>query len=189
MAIGILGGTFDPPHNGGVALARAALDQLDLDGLLVLVIADPGHKTPHASAEVRLELARLAFEGDSRIQVELDPHPRTVDSLEARKLLDPVLVIGSDQLVDFSTWKRSERVLELARLAVAMRSGVPDEHALEAHARLPSPDRISFFALDPVPVSSTLVRERVARGQSIADLVPPPVADAIRRLGLYAPAE
>ena len=100
-----------------------------------------------------------------------------------------MLVIGSDQLVDFSTWKRPEQVLELARLAVAMRSGVPDERVREAHARLPSPDRISFFDLEPVPVSSTLVRERVARGESIADLVPPKVADAIRRLGLYAAAE
>ena len=109
--------------------------------------------------------------------------------LEARDFSDPVLVIGADQLVGFSTWKRPERVLELARLAVAMRPGVPDERAREAHARLPSPDRISFFDLDPVPVSSTLVRERVARGESIADLVPPKVEDAIRHLGLYGPAE
>ena len=190
MAVtGILGGTFDPPHNGTVALARAALEELELDRLLVLVVADPGHKTPVASAEARLELTRLAFEDDPQIDVELDPHARTVDSLEALRLDDPVFVIGGDQLVDFATWKEPERVLELATLAVAMRSGVPDEQVRRAHGRLPSPDRIRFFALPPVAVSSTLVRERVARGEPIDDLVPSRVAEAVRRHGLYASAE
>ena len=91
--------------------------------------------------------------------------------------------------MDFATWKSPERVLELARLAVALRPGVPDARVREAHARLPAPDRISFFELEPTPVSSTLVRERVARGEPVDDLVPPAVAEAIRRLGLYARPE
>jgi nicotinate-nucleotide adenylyltransferase len=186
---GILGGTFDPPHNGTVALAAAALSELGLDRLLVLVVADPGHKRPVAPAEARLQLTRLAFEDDRRIEVELDHHSRTVDSLEARRIGEPLLIIGGDQLVDFHTWKKPERVLQLARLAVAMRSGVPDEQVRRAHARLPSPDRITFFELLPVPVSSTLVRGRVAAGEPIDDLVPARVAEAIRRLGLYASAE
>jgi nicotinate-nucleotide adenylyltransferase len=186
---GILGGVFDPPHDGHVALARAALDELGLSRLLILVVADPGHKATHASAEARFELARVAFADDARIEVELDAHPRTVDSLEARGLDDPVFVIGADELVDFHTWKRPERILELARLAVAMRPGVPDVHVREAHARLPAPDRVSFFVFEPVPVSSTLVRERIARGEPVDDLVPARVGDAVRRLGLYAVAE
>ena len=137
----------------------------------------------------RLELARLAFDGLSDVDVELDPYARTVDSLEARALDDAVFIIGGDELADFSTWKRPERVLELARLAVAMRPGVPDDRVREAHARLPAPDRISYFSLEPIPVSSTLVRQRVALGESIDDLVPAQVAAAIRRLGLYLPAE
>jgi len=182
---GVLGGVFDPPHLGHVALAAAALDQLALDGLLVLVVADPGHKTVLTPAEMRLELARLAFADDPRVVVELDHQARTVDTLEARKLDDPVLILGSDELVDFATWKSPERVLELARLAVALRPGVPDARVREAHTSLPAPDRISFFELEPTPVSSTLVRERVARGELVDDLVPPTVAEAIRRLGLY----
>ena len=188
-ALGILGGAFDPPHIGHLALARAALDELDLGRLLVLVIAEPGHKETKASANARLELTQLAFESVPGVDVELDPHGRTVDSLEARRPRDAFFIIGGDQLVDFWQWKRPERVLELARLGVAMRPGVPDDRVREAHARLPAPDRISYFSLEPVPVSSSLVRERIASGESIDDLVPEKVAAAIRRLGLYAPAE
>ena len=188
-ALGILGGAFDPPHVGHVALGRAAIDELDLERLLVLVVADPGHKKTIASAAARLELTRLAFEDVPVVEVELDPHARTVDSLEAREPREAVLIIGGDQLADFWQWKRPKRVLELARLGVAMRPGVPDDRVHEAHARLPLPDRISYFHLEPVPVSSSLVRQRVARGDSINDLVPPKVAEAIRRLGLYESAE
>ena len=190
MAVtGVLGGAFDPPHLGHVALAEAALDRLGLDRLLVLVVAEPGHKKVSTPAETRLELARLAFADEPRVTVELDRHARTVDTLEARALDDPVLILGADELVDFATWKEHERVLELARLAVVMRPGVPGARAREAHARLPAPDRISFFELEPTPVSSTLVRERVARGEPVDDLVPAAVAEVIRRLGLYASPE
>jgi nicotinate-nucleotide adenylyltransferase len=183
--VGVLGGAFDPPHNGHVALARAALEELDLDRLLVLVVADPGHKRTATPPEARLELARLAFEDDPRIEVELDPHARTVDSLEARQLPDAVFVLGADEFADFASWKRPERMLELARLAVAERPGVPDVRVREAHARLPAPDRTTFFELEPTPVSSTMIRERLARGEPVDEIVPPKVLEAIRRLGLY----
>ena len=187
--LGILGGAFDPPHVGHVALARAAIDQLGLERLLILVVSDPGHKRTHALAEARLELARLAFDGIRGVEVELDPHARTVDSLETRRLDDAVFILGADELTDFRRWKSPERVLELVRLAVAMRPGVPDDRVREARARLPAPDRISYFHLDPVPVSSSLVRDRASRGEPIDELVPMKVARAIRRLGLYVPTE
>jgi nicotinate-nucleotide adenylyltransferase len=189
VAIGILGGAFDPPHVGHVALARAAIDELGLERLLVLVVADPGHKETAAPPESRLELARLAFEDLSGVAIELDAHGRTVDSLEAREPEDAVFVIGGDEFADFWQWKSPERILELVRLGVAMRPGVPDDRVREAHARLPAPDRISYFRLEPVPVSSSLVRDCVARGAPIDQLVPPKVAEAIARLGLYASAE
>ena len=189
MAIGLLGGVFDPPHLGHVALARAAIEQLGLERLVVLVIADPGHKQATTPAATRLELARLAFGDLPGVEVELDPHARTVDSLEARKSEDAVFLVGADEFADFQRWKSPDRVLELVRLAVAMRPGVPDERVREAHARLSAPDRISYFELSPVAVSSTLVRERVARGEPIDDLVPPKVAEAVARLGLYAQAD
>lgn len=187
--LGILGGVFDPPHNGHVALAGAALTHLGIEQLLVLVNADPGHKRATSPADTRLELARLAFADLARTSVELDPHPRTVDMLEARHPRNAVFVIGADELRDFPSWKEPARVLELVRLAVAMRPGVPDDQLRAARARVPTPDRISYFELEPVPVSSSEIRERVACGQPIDDLVPPRVADAIARLRLYRNAE
>ena len=189
VRLGILGGAFDPPHVGHVALARAAIAGLGLERLLVLVVADPGHKGVAAPAEERLELARLAFADVAEAEVELDVHARTVDSLEERRPKDAVFVIGGDELAGLHRWKRPDRVLQLVRLAVAMRPGVPDRELREARSRSPAPDRILFFALEPVAVSSTEVRELVARGEPIDGLVPPAVAAEIARLGLYRNAE
>jgi nicotinate-nucleotide adenylyltransferase len=186
---GILGGVFDPPHSGHVSLAQAAKGQLALDRLLVLVVASPGHKRVATPAETRLELARLAFEEIPGVEVELDYNARTVDSLEARRPEDAIFILGADELADFTSWKSPERVLELVRLGVAMRPGVPDERLREARARLSAPDRILYFEMPPMPVSSSDVRERVLRGESIEGLVPPKVADAIVRLGLYVGAD
>lgn len=184
-ALGILGGAFDPPHVGHVALARAAVEQLGLDRLLVLVVADPGHKGTTAPAETRLELARIAFSDISDAEVALDPHARTVDSLQAHEHGDAVFLMGGDELAAFERWKDPERVLELVRLGVALRPGIPEAELHEVRARLPVPDRISFFEMEPNPVSSTQIRERVARGESIEGLVPSGVAAAIDRLHLY----
>ena len=186
MELGILGGAFDPPHVGHVALARAALDHFHLARLLVLVVADPGHKAATTPADVRLELTRLAFADVPRADVELDHHARTVDSLEERKPSDAIFILGGDEFADFPAWKKPERVLQLAQIGVALRPGVPDERVRAALARVSAPDRVSFFELTPVPVSSSEVRERARRGVSVRDLVPRRVADAIERLGLYS---
>lgn len=185
LRLGLLGGVFDPPHIGHVTLARAAIDHFGLERLLVLVVADPGHKRPSTPADTRLELARLAFEDLPGVDVQLDPHSRTVDFLEERRPEDAVFLVGADQLADFPSWKSPGRVLELVRLGVARRPGAPEGELRETRARLPAPDRVSFFEMQPTPVSSTQVRERVARAEPIDGLVPPRVADAIDRLGLY----
>ncbi len=173
--IGILGGSFDPPHVGHVALAAGAVSRLGIDDLRVSVVADPGHKRSHAAAEDRLAMARLAF-ADLDATVELVPHRFTVDQLEAGEHDDPIFLIGADQLVDFATWKEPERVLELARLGVATRPGYPVDE---------SSDRIETFELEPHDISSSEIRARVAAGEPIAGLVPAPVADYIRQHGLY----
>ena len=98
MAVGIFGGAFDPPHNGHVALARTAMERLDLDRLEVTVVVAPGHKETVASAEHRLELARLAFAGLGTVEPE--PHEYTVDALEFHGYEDPVFLIGADELAE-----------------------------------------------------------------------------------------
>ena len=183
--LGILGGAFDPPHAGHVELARAAQEHFELESLLVLVVADPGHKQTAAPADARLELTRLAFADVPGARVELDLHARTVDSLEERQPESAVFLLGGDELAAFTRWKDPGRVLELVTLGVAMRPGVSETELREARARLPAPDRISFFAMTPTPVSSSDIRARVARGESLDGLVPPAVATAIERLGLY----
>jgi nicotinate-nucleotide adenylyltransferase len=183
--LGILGGAFDPPHIGHVELARAAIDHYTLERLLVLVAADPGHKRAVAAPEVRLELATLAFRDVPGAEVRLDPHARTVDFLEEERPRDAVFLIGGDEFADFLRWKAPERVLELAPLGVAMRPGVPEAELRELRARLPAPDRVSFFEMRPTPVSSTEIRDRVMRGEPIDGLVPLAVRGLIEERGLY----
>lgn len=179
---GLLGGAFDPPHVGHVALADAAVCQLGLDRLVVVVVAQPGHKAVHSPADTRLELARAAFPGR---EVELDRHARTVDMLREGRWHDPVFLIGADELADFPQWKEPDTVLELARLGVASRPGYPRGQLDDVLAGLARPERVLFFEIEPVPVSSQEIRERVARGEAIDGLVPPAVEAEIAGRGLY----
>ena len=183
--IGILGGAFDPPHAGHVALARAAIERFGLERLLVRVVADPGHKEVGTPAVTRLELARLAFADVPGAEVSLEPHGRTVDQLAALGLDDPLFVIGADELTSFHTWKDPRRVLDLARLGVGTRPGVARDAVDAALLELGRPDRVTVFAIPPHPVSSTELRDRAAAGEPPAPFVPEAVAREVARLGLY----
>jgi nicotinate-nucleotide adenylyltransferase len=180
--IGLLGGTFNPPHNGHVALARDTVDQFGLEGLVVLVAVRPGHKEVELDPDMRLRLARAAFPDR---KVVLDEHERTVDTLEHGPWRDPLFVIGADEFADFLGWKDPNGVLERARLAVATRPGYPRERLDAVLEQLSRPDRVLFFEIEPVPISSQDLRERVARGEPIDAFVPPAVAELIAREGLY----
>jgi nicotinate-nucleotide adenylyltransferase len=182
VGVGLYGGAFDPPHNGHVAVAKAAKEQYGLPRLIVLVAATPGHKGVHATAEERLELSWAAFPDDD---VRLDPHPRTIDFLGVADLEQPLLVIGADQFCDFLTWKEPNGVLERAQLAVATRPGFPREEIDTVLRGLDHPERVLFFDLEPNPVSSSGVRELAAAGASLAGLVPPAVETLIAERGLY----
>jgi nicotinate-nucleotide adenylyltransferase len=177
----LLGGTFNPPHNGHVALARAAEAQFG-DEVVVVVAAQPGHKEVQLDAETRLELVRAAF---PEHEVELDPHGRTVDMLEAGPWHDPLLLLGADEFCDFLTWKDPEGVITRARLAVATRPGYPRERLEKVLEQLSRPERVQFFEIEPLAVSSQDIRERVAHGEPIDGLVPPAVAELIESRGLY----
>jgi nicotinate-nucleotide adenylyltransferase len=182
---GVLGGAFDPPHVGHVELARAGLERFDLGRLLVRVVADPGHKSVDTPAATRLDLATLAFGGLPGCEVALDPHARTIDSLRALALDDPVFLIGADEFAAFLGWKDPDGVLELARLGVATRPGYPRDRLDAVLGRLRRPERVVVFPIPPHRVSSSQVRQLVADGAPIDGLVPDAVAAAIARLGLY----
>jgi nicotinate-nucleotide adenylyltransferase len=172
---GLFGGAFDPPHNGHVALVAGAREQLELSRVVVLVSERPGHRPVIAPPDARLKLAEAAFPD---CEVELDPYPRTIDLLRAREFGDAILLMGADQFRDFSTWKEPEAVLERVRLGVATRPGYPTAAPVDS-------SRVSFFEIEPVPVSGTMVRDRAARGEPLDGLVPPAVARLIEQLGLY----
>jgi nicotinate-nucleotide adenylyltransferase len=175
--IGLLGGTFDPPHNGHVALANAALEQLPIDELIVLVAEHPGHRGVVADPQARLRMAQAAVPD---LDVRLDPHAFTVDAVEGGRFGDDALfIVGADQAASFDRWKDPEGVLKWVKLAVGTRGGyeMPD---LTRYG-----DRIVPFGLASPEVSSSEIRERVAAGETIEDLVPPAVARQIEQEGLY----
>ncbi len=175
--IGILGGTFDPPHNGHVALAKGALEQLPIDKLVVLVAEHPGHRGVVADPETRLRLARAAFPD---LDVQLDPNPFTVDAVRDNRFgEDALFIVGADQAAEFSRWRKPDEVLKSVKLAVGTRAGFPLPDLS------PYGDRIVPFELPSPEVSSSEVRRRVEAGESIAGLVPAEVAKLVEELGLY----
>ena len=177
--IGILGGTFDPPHNGHIVLAEAALRELDLDELVVLLVANPAHRASIEDAETRLALAEAAFAGVPRARVERDENPYTVDAVRGGRFGDAVFVVGADEGAAFPLWKEPDEILRWVRLAVGTRSGYPPPD-LERYG-----DRVISFELASPPISSSVVRDRIERGKPVDDLVPSDVALLIEERGLY----
>jgi nicotinate-nucleotide adenylyltransferase len=182
-AVGLYGGSFDPPHRGHVELARRAKEELGLERLIVLVSADPGHKRVETPADVRLRLTAAAFPDE---EVVLDEHARTVDMLRAHpEWDDPVFLIGADEFCDFPSWKEPEEILRRARLAVATRPGFPRERLDRVLAGLEHPERVRFFEIEPTPVASRDLRGRLGAGEDVSDEVPPRVAEILARESLY----
>ena len=177
--LGLLGGTFDPPHNGHVALAKAALQQLPIEQLVVLVAEHPGHRGVVADPETRLRLAEAAFAFPG-MDVRLDPNAFTVDAVEGGRFGDDALfIVGADQAAQFERWREPREVLKWVKLAVGTRGGYPLPD-LTRHG-----NRVIPFELDSPEVSSSEVRRSVAAGEPIDELVPPAVAELIEELGLY----
>jgi nicotinate-nucleotide adenylyltransferase len=180
--IGILGGTFDPPHNGHLALADGARRELGLDEMVFLLAANPGHRKCAESLDTREELARAAFADVPNARFERDEHPFTVDAVRGGRFGDAVFLVGADQGAAFPTWKEPDEILRWVKLGVGSRSGYePPE--LEQYG-----DRVLPFRFASPPISSSMIRERIARGQAIDDYVPPAVAELIADKELYRSA-
>ncbi|MGI8507167.1 MAG: nicotinate-nucleotide adenylyltransferase [Solirubrobacteraceae bacterium] len=197
MRLGILGGTFNPPHLGHLVCAQEAYRELDLDRLVLIPARIPPHKPVEhePGADHRLELCRLAAAGDERFavsEIELgrDGPSYTVDTLQLLSTeasdTELVLIVGGDIAVGLPRWRDPERVLELATLAIAKRRGTARASVQTALRALRGGERAQFFEMPRIGVSSTMIRKRVAAGQPIRYLVPDPVAQYIDRHGLYA---
>ena len=179
MATGILGGSFDPPHNGHLELAEAALRELDLDELVVMLVARPAHRGCAENADNRQDLVRAAFSDLPRTRIVRDENAYTVDAVRGGRFGEAVFIVGADEGQLFPRWKDPDEILRWVRLAVGTRSGYPPAD-LERYG-----DRVIPFSLASPPISSSDVRARIQHGEPIDDLVPSGVARLIRERGLY----
>lgn len=192
MTVGLLGGAFDPPHNGHLVLAREAVSRYALERLVVVVTGDPPHKDVRTDAETRYRLAEAAFAGRDRVELsrhelEREGPSYTVDTARwvEERWGDVIFFVGGDEFVDFTSWKDPDGVLEHVRLGVATRPGYPTERLEPVLEKLERPDRVELFEVPAVPISSREIRARVARGEPIDELVPPAVARLVAELDLY----
>ena len=200
-SIGILGGTFDPFHAGHLALARAARDRLGLERILVVPAAVPPHKQDRAisSGADRLALVEAGIAGEPRLEVsriELDrAGPSwTVDTVAeiaaaerlAGRKPDLTVILSAESFAGLPSWHEPDRLLDLARVAVAPRAGhAPPDPAWIGSAFPGRADRILVIEGPRVEVSASQVRRHAAAGESLAGLVPPGVAEAIAAHRLY----
>jgi nicotinate-nucleotide adenylyltransferase len=194
--LGILGGTFNPPHLGHLALARAAMDELGLERVLLI----PAREAPHKSSEQdpgaghRLRMCQLAAQADPRLEVstlELDRGgpSYTVDTLHLIHATNPdvelTLIVGADMAQSLPGWREPRAILRLAGVAVAERPGVARD-AVEGAVRAVSYDpELAFLKMAPLELSSSQVRARVAAGKPFEDLVGSEVAGYIAKQRLY----
>lgn len=196
--VGLLGGTFDPPHDGHLRLAELAQEQLSLDALRFVPAARSPHKDSGGSPTgVRERLLRLALAGRNW-SVETTELARggasyTVDTLETLATAEPenawILLLGFDQATQLPRWHRLPRIWELASIAVARRPGHEGELAPEVLAHLAEAwsgvaGELVLLPSTGLDLSSSALRERLARGESPAG-VPPQVLAAIRTENLY----
>lgn len=182
MRIGILGGSFDPIHNGHLIIAECAREQLQLDQVRLVVSARQPLKDGHGAAAIdRLRMVELAVTGlaatfaDGREVVREGPS-YTADTLmelhDEQPAAELVLILGSDAAVLLPGWHRPELVRSTASLAVFHRFGTPQpEH--------------TDFVVPAMELSSTAIRDRARAGKSLRGWVPTAVADYIAGLYLY----
>ena len=194
--IGILGGTFDPVHNGHLHIANALREALDLDRVLWVPAGRPPHKTGQivSSDGARLSMLELALAGSatdqiSTIDIERSGPSYTADTLEilAERFAPARLffLMGEDSLRDLPTWHDPERILRVAELAVAGRPGVEaDLDSVALHVPVVR-KRVHLVPTDEIAISSSEIRRRVRDHQSIHGLVPASVDAYIRDHGLY----
>lgn len=193
MRIGVVGGTFDPIHEGHLALARAARRCAQLDRVLLIPAAVPPHRAPAiASDQERLQMARLAA-GDefevSDVEIRRGGPSYTVDTLRELAAAHPdaglFLVLGWDAARELRSWREPEAVLALARLVIVDRPGLAPPSAEDLRRAGLNPARVELCD-EPTPeVSASELRDGLAHGAPVDHLMPAAVAEFIAQRGLY----
>jgi nicotinate-nucleotide adenylyltransferase len=211
MRTGILGGTFNPIHLAHLAIAEEARRICQLDRVIFLPAADPPHKPVAGSVpyKQRLAMVEAALAGHpefsvSNLEAQREGKSYSVETLEILHQIDPkdsfYFIIGLDSFRDLPTWKAYEKLFTLAHLIVVTRPGINTDpiqllpiairrefcySAESKNLRHSSGNQVFFLEETRLDISSTKIRSRIAAQQTIDHLVPAPVADYIRRHGLY----
>lgn len=196
-AVGILGGTFNPPHLAHMVCASEARAQLSLDLVLLVPTGVPPHKEmeEEPGRAHRLEMCRLAADGHgdwlevSSIEIDRDGPSYTVDTLGEINATRPgdelTFIVGGDMAWSLPSWHQPQTILELAAVAVAERAGARREEVRVRLAGMRGAERIRYIDVPRLDISSSALRRRVREGRPIDYLVPDAVADYIERQGLY----
>lgn len=192
---GIFGGAFNPVHNGHVNLAREAIEQLKLRKLLII----PTYESPHKATKLlpfdtRMEMCRLAFDGISdKCEITVSDIERkmggvsyTINTIRELAKQCPeaqfYLLIGGDMLFSFREWYKYESILKESKVCAVARGGDNFTDMLEFAAEM---GRVKVLPTNVVDVSSTEIREKLAAGKDISELVPQSVAEYIAANDLY----
>ncbi len=194
MRIGILGGTFDPPHLGHIEFARAAMDKLNLDEVLFLPAnRNPLKRIKGSPAKHRLEMMRGMIANEPKMAVSDVEISRggasfmveTLIELQMVRSADYWLLLGADALKNFQAWRNPHKILKLARLGVALR---PPMTETDVMARV-TPEvkaRLDLVPMKPIDISATELRHRFESGTgTVAPFVTPAVLQYIKQNGLY----
>jgi nicotinate-nucleotide adenylyltransferase len=198
LRLGVLGGTFDPPHVGHLILAEEARLALELDQVLFVPAGAPWRKAGQelSPREDRLAMVQLAV-GDSPhfavsiLEIEREGPSYTAETLAALQQQLPddseiFFIVGQDSLADLPSWRQPQRIILLARLAVAARTAWESAKADALEKEVPGiSQRLVWLDMPRIDISSTAVRDRVRQGLSIHYRVPPAVEEYIRQHRLY----
>lgn len=192
--LGILGGTFDPPHIGHIAAAKAVFEALLLERVLLMVANEPWQKVGNRSLsapEDRLAMTRAAVTGTdgletSDLEIRRGGPTYTIDSLEELRLSNPdtglFLILGADAAAGLDSWHRSSELPGLATLVIVERDG-------ETRAEAPPEWSIERVTMPRVDISSTRLRSYAERGATLSPFVPESVIAEIESRGLYGLAD
>jgi nicotinate-nucleotide adenylyltransferase len=204
--VGILGGTFDPPHLAHLRIAEEALEAFSLNEVWFCPAFDPPHRKekPKADFEKRLHMTSLAVENNPAfkvIEIERGESPSyTIITLQKLKKLFPqvnfYLIIGWDSFLELPSWYRYQEFIDLAELIVCTRGNMDKAEAeaifskkVEAYWGSSKKERVHLLFVFPFEISSTAIRKLRANGKSIRYLVPEGVYAYILKMGLYLPCE
>jgi nicotinate-nucleotide adenylyltransferase len=196
-SVGILGGTFNPPHIGHLVCAQEARAQLALERVILMPVHTPPHKEAidDPGPDARLALCQAAIASDeelelSTLEIERGGPSFTVDTLRtlhgSREGDDLTFIVGGDMASSLPSWQEPEAVLELARIAVAEREEHRRHEIAERVASLRgAAEQVVFFSMPRLDISSSDIRRRIAEGRPVRWLMPGEVCDEIERRGLY----